>query len=98
MATSVSDELLRFGRLLREEGLKLTPGRMIAAAAAVELVGPAGPGDFRAALRASLTTSVDDYATFERAFERFWLGRRTVNPAISTPNATTIENRPQGPP
>ena len=97
MPGTLSGELLRFGRALRDEGLPVTPGRMVDAASAVELVGPAQPDDFRAALRASLTTSVDQYPAFERAFDAFWLGRRVV-PAVATPNMTTIENRPQGPP
>ncbi len=55
-------------------------------------------GAFRAALRANLTISVDDFALFDAAFDAFWLDKLPARrSSVSTP-ATTIQNRPEGPP
>ena len=99
MPPAIPDRLVLFCRLLRAAGLNVTPGRALDAARCLSLVDIADAGGFRAALRASLTISVDDFPVFDDAFDRFWLDAGKQGPApVATPNMTTIQNRPEGPP
>ena len=89
---------MAFGQLLRREGLATTPGRLIDAARSLEQLECTDAPAFRAALRANLTISVDDFALFDAAFDAFWLDKLPPRRAsVSTP-ATTIQNRPEGAP
>ncbi len=89
--------LVAFGRTLQAEGLTVTPGRVIDAARSLELLDASDRAAFRAALRANLTISVDDFPAFDRAFAAFWLGQGAAR-AAQPIAATTIGNRPEGPP
>jgi uncharacterized protein len=96
---SLSEHMVAFSRELRVAGLGTTPAASLDAARSLNLIGVGDLPAFRAALRANFTVSVDDFEAFDRAFDRYWLGRslESVQPG-NAPRATTIENRPQGPP
>ncbi len=95
---SLSMRLVEFCRVLRAEGLAVTPGRTVDAGRSAALIDVTDAAVFRAALRANLTVSVDEFEAFDRAFDGFWLGKREERgKAVATPNMTTIENRPQVP-
>ncbi|MGI8925360.1 MAG: vWA domain-containing protein [Tepidiformaceae bacterium] len=63
---------MAFCRLLRERELAVTPGRSLDAARSLALVDIADEAAFRAALRANLTISVDEYPAFDTVFAEFW--------------------------
>jgi uncharacterized protein with von Willebrand factor type A (vWA) domain len=69
---SLAHRLVAFCRLLRDRGLEVTPGRALDAGRSLALVDVTDRESFRAALRANLTISVEEYGEFERAFHEFW--------------------------
>ncbi|MFN0094480.1 MAG: vWA domain-containing protein [Dehalococcoidia bacterium] len=91
----LSGSLTEFCRLLRHEGLVVTPGRTLDAARSLAVIDPTDELAFRAALRANLTISVDEFPQFDKAFDRFWLGIVPPSERSATPKVTTIDNRPQ---
>jgi uncharacterized protein len=95
---SLSEHVVAFSRELRDCGLGTAPASTLDAARSAGLIGVGDLPAFRAALRANLTVSVDDFEAFDRAFDRFWLGRsiESAQPPVA-PRMTTIDNRPQGP-
>ena len=81
----------RFCRLLREEGLLVTPGDTLDAARVLGLVDLADREDLRLALRGVLVHRPEDGPAFDRLFDEFWGGnpapagrlRRTRPPSAS---------------
>jgi uncharacterized protein with von Willebrand factor type A (vWA) domain len=71
-ADNLPGRVVEFCRLLRERDLVVTPGRALDAARSLALVDVSDAGVFRAALRANLTVSVDEYAAFDEAFSEYW--------------------------
>lgn len=77
-ATSVSfnqpllRNLLVFGRLLRQMGVKVTPGGLIELVHSLGWIDIQRKDDFRNAARCILVSRHDDLAIFEQAFELFW--------------------------
>jgi uncharacterized protein with von Willebrand factor type A (vWA) domain len=69
-----SERLIAFCRLLREQGLRVTPGHTLAAVAAVRLVDVGDREDFRLALRAVLVSGQSELQAFDAAFRGFWEG------------------------
>ena len=99
MPRSVPSELVAFCRELRAAGISATPARAVDAARSLELIESTDQDAFHTALRANLTVSVDEFEAFDVVYERFWLGKTPVQrKSARTPNMTTIENQPQGPP
>lgn len=72
MPPALAARLVEFCRLLRAADLAVTPGRALDAARSLELVDSSDAAAFRAALRANLTISVDEYPAFDAAFESYW--------------------------
>jgi uncharacterized protein len=64
--------VLAFGRVLKELGVKLGLSQVMDSSRALELVDVGSREDFRAALRANLVSDKDAIALFERAFDLFW--------------------------
>lgn len=98
MAALLSASLTDFCRRLREDGLSVTPARAIDAARSLAWIDVTDVEVFRAALRANLTVSVDDFPLFERSFDAFWLGIGPAPLRTTTPKVTTIDNRREAPP
>jgi uncharacterized protein with von Willebrand factor type A (vWA) domain len=89
--------LLLFGRVLREVGVEVDPGRMVDAARALEQVSIGSRDDFFYILRGVLVRRREDLPLFERTFALFWRtpvnGRRLM--ALRTQGGVHRSNRPQ---
>jgi uncharacterized protein len=83
--SDIVEHLLRFVRSLREEGVAVPAAASIGALQALDLIGIRRRSDVRDALRSVLISRHDDFARFDRAFDRFW--RR--------PRASGGSNQPQ---
>lgn len=70
--SSLSANLVTFGRLLREQGLLVGFGEQGEAVRVVENLGVCGRARLRDALRVLWATSPRDRAIFDEVFERFW--------------------------
>jgi uncharacterized protein len=68
----IFSHLLRFARRLKEEGLKITPGRVIDAARCLELIDLSIRRDFAETLKANFISSREHLSVFDELFEEFW--------------------------
>lgn len=66
--------LVQFARLLRQNGVRVTPGEVAEAGRAVALVGVGERADVRAALRATLLKRAADVPLFEELFDVWFSG------------------------
>lgn len=83
--------LLLFGRVCRALGMGVTPGRMIEAAQALNLIALDNKADFYHTLRAVLVTCQQDFAIFDQAFHAFW--RRPISLRDSAELQSLLESR-----
>ncbi len=72
MTGLIADNVVHFGRILRDAGLHTGTNRILAAIEAVELVGIVRRDDVRSALAATLLDRQDQRPLFDAAFEAFW--------------------------
>lgn len=79
----LAENVLHFVRLLRAAGMPVGPAKVMDALAAVEAVGVAHRGDFRAALGAVLVSRQDHLAIFEQAFDLFWKNPRLLERMVA---------------
>jgi uncharacterized protein with von Willebrand factor type A (vWA) domain len=96
---ALAERLVEFCRLLRDRELAVTPGRALDAARSIELIEVADVRAFRAALRANLTISVDEYPAFDAAFNQFW--RELIAPVpegLQSDNKFHVAEGPPRPP
>jgi len=63
---------LVFGRLLRQLGMDINPGRMIDLVQALDLIEIGRKGDFYHTIRSLLVHKREDIPLFDQAFELFW--------------------------
>src|SRR6188508_1738882 len=70
--TPVLDNLLVFGRLLRDLGLEVDPGRMIDVANALALVDIGVRDDVYHTCRTLLVSRAEEIPVFDRAFNAFF--------------------------
>lgn len=68
----LAENLTHFARVLRKAGLQVGPDRVLAAIAAVELVGLERREDLRAALAAVMLDHHEQQAVFDAAFDAFF--------------------------
>ncbi|HPO18128.1 MAG TPA: VWA domain-containing protein [Rubrivivax sp.] len=68
----IADNIVHFARVLRDAGFGLGPDRVLAALAAVELVGLRRRGDVHAALSAVMLERHEQQPLFDAAFDTFW--------------------------
>ncbi len=66
------ENLMHFGRALRAAGLPVGPGKVLAAAEAVQAVGITNRNDFYWALHAVFVNRRDQRELFDQAFHIFW--------------------------
>ena len=66
------ENLVSFCRTLRAHGLSVTPAEVVTAGMVLQVVDTSDRDEVFLSLRSVLTTSVDDFATFEELFETFW--------------------------
>lgn len=64
--------LLAFGRVLKEAGIKVTLSQVMDASRSLEFVDISRRADFYAVLRSNLVSDKEEIPLFDRAFERFW--------------------------
>jgi uncharacterized protein len=64
--------MMAFGRVLKQLGIKIGLSQVIDAARATELVDLSARRDFRALLRANLVSQKEDFPAFDMAFDCFW--------------------------
>jgi uncharacterized protein with von Willebrand factor type A (vWA) domain len=64
--------MMAFGRVLKQLGIKIGLSQVIDAARATELVDLSARRDFRALLRANLISQKEDFPAFDMAFDCFW--------------------------
>lgn len=65
-------KLVTFGRILREGGAEVGPGRLQDALGAMDVVDVTSREEVRSALRCSLISRLDDIELFEAAFTAYW--------------------------
>jgi hypothetical protein len=70
----VEARLVEFARLLRQNGVRVSPDEVADAGRAAAMVGVAERDDFRAALRATLVKRAADVALFEQLFALYFSG------------------------
>jgi uncharacterized protein with von Willebrand factor type A (vWA) domain len=68
----IGDNIVHFGRVLRDAGMAVGPDRVLAAIAAVECVGLERRADVHAALAAVMIERHEQQALFDAAFDAFW--------------------------
>jgi uncharacterized protein with von Willebrand factor type A (vWA) domain len=66
------EKLIVFCRELRAHGLSVTPAEVVTAATTLQVIDTIDRDEVFLSLRCVLTTSVDDFPTFEDLFRRFW--------------------------
>src|SRR5574341_127816 len=64
--------LLAFGRVLKEAGIKVTLSQVMDASRSLEFVDISRRADFYAVLRSNLVSDKEEIPLFDRVFERFW--------------------------
>jgi uncharacterized protein with von Willebrand factor type A (vWA) domain len=64
--------LLAFGRVLKQLGIKVSLSQVMDAARSAKLVNIADRADFRALLRSNLVSQKEDFSVFDLAFDSFW--------------------------
>jgi uncharacterized protein with von Willebrand factor type A (vWA) domain len=64
--------LLAFGRVLKQLGIKVSLSQVMDAARSAKLVNIADRADFRALLRSNLVSQKEDFPVFDLAFDSFW--------------------------
>lgn len=67
--------LMAFGRVLKEVGIKVSLSQVIDASRSLELVDVGRRGDFRTVLRSNLVSDKEEIPLFERVFDYFWQGQ-----------------------
>ena len=66
------EDLVLFCRALRDRGLSVTPAEVVTAATVLKVIDTSDRDEVFVSLRSVLTTSVDDFPTFDELFEMFW--------------------------
>ena len=87
--------LLLFGRILRQLGLDINPGRMIDLVSALDHIEIGRKADFYYAARTLLVHEREDLALFDEAFELFW--RKPAESWEVDWQGLTRRRRPSGP-
>ena len=78
MAEAVARHVVAFGRVLREGGLEVGPGRVADALAGLDLVDLSSRDDVYWTLRQTLVARWEDLDTFDAAFAAWFLRAPTV--------------------
>jgi uncharacterized protein with von Willebrand factor type A (vWA) domain len=77
---AIVGHVVTFGRVLREAGLEVGPGRLTDALRALDAVDLACRDDVYFSLRQTLVSRRDELATFDRAFEAWFLREPVLQP------------------
>jgi uncharacterized protein with von Willebrand factor type A (vWA) domain len=85
------ENLVSFGRALREHGLSVTPAEVVTAATVLQHIDTTDRDEVFLSLRTVLTTSVDDFPIFAEIFETFW----SASPRARAPKLVERESPAQ---
>ena len=96
--TAVVRHVVAFGRVLREVGLEVGPGRVADAVEGLGAVGLRRQEDVYWTLRQTLVSRRDAVAAFDRAFAAWFLGAAPPAPAPARPAPPRGERRKGAPP
>jgi uncharacterized protein with von Willebrand factor type A (vWA) domain len=97
-SNAVVSHIVTFGRVLREAGLEVGPGRLADALKGLDAVELARQDDVYWTLRQTLVSRRDDVETFDRAFHAWFLGAAVQPLAAATPQPPYGERRKGAPP
>ena len=86
------ENLVDFGRSLREHGLSVTPAEVVTGAAALQIIDTKDRDEVFLSLRNILTTSVDDFPIFENLFATYW-SQRPIKMVEREPSHNTQTRR-----
>ena len=84
--------VLAFGRVLKELGIKIGLSQAMDASRALAFVDIARRGDFRAALRSNLVSDREELPLFDRAFNAFWQARRARELGLETSDLPSFQS------
>jgi uncharacterized protein with von Willebrand factor type A (vWA) domain len=90
MADAVARHVVTFGRILREGGLEVGPGRLCDAIAGLDLVDLTQRDDVYWTLRQTLVSRHEDLDAFDRAFRAWFLRAPTQPQARPGPESQTM--------
>jgi uncharacterized protein with von Willebrand factor type A (vWA) domain len=85
-ASAVVRHIVNFGRVLREAGLEVGPGRVADALKGLDAVELPRQDDVYWTLRQTLVSRREDIDAFDRAFQTWFLGSAVPTPAPATPS------------
>jgi uncharacterized protein with von Willebrand factor type A (vWA) domain len=91
--------LLAFGRILKQLGVKVSLSQVIDASRSLPYVELANKNDFRALLRSNLISQKEDFPVFDMAFDCFWREQnyeRTLEEDLEIPGAATESRAEEG--
>ena len=88
--------VVTFGRVLREAGLEVGPGRVADALRGLDAVELARQDDVYWTLRQTLVSRREDLEAFDRAFDAWFLARGRAAAARAAPSAAAARRAPQG--
>ncbi len=91
--SAVVRHVVTFGRVLREAGLEVGPGRVADALKGLDAVGLAGQGDVYWTLRQTLVSRLEDVQAFDLAFGAWFLRAAVEPPAAAKPKPPRGERR-----
>jgi len=98
-AEAVVRHIVTFGRVLREAGLEVGPGRVSDALRGLDAVELARQDDVYWTLRQTLVSRREDIETFDRAFHAWFLGAAVQRPRATklVPQVSERRHAPPGP-
>jgi len=79
----IADNIVHFARVLRNAGMAIGPDRVLAALAAVEMVGVQRRDDVHAALSAVMLERHEQQTLFDVAFDTFWRDPKLLEQLMS---------------
>ena len=91
----LAENIAWFGRALRAAGLKVGPGRILDAVAAVEIAGVGAREDFYWTLHALFVSRHEDSVVFDQAFRLFWRRRAHQERLIAMLSPVAVPQREQ---
>ncbi|MEN3279131.1 MAG: uncharacterized protein V7607_271 [Solirubrobacteraceae bacterium] len=103
MSEGLTRHIVTFGRVLREAGMEVGPGRIADALRGMDVVDITSQEDVFWALRTTLVARREDLETFDRAFDAWFLrragrapARREVDPRSMHKDAKRVRRDPRG--